>query len=180
MAEGDITDARRRNMAAIRGRDTKPEMIVRKALHARGFRYRLYVRGLPGTPDIVLPKHRAAVFVHGCFWHGHACPQFRLPGTRQEFWQNKINGNVARDERVTALLAGSGWRIAVVWECALRGRGRVALPEIVDRLSLWIMSDTDSIIIEGQRDGRADFPASDADGASRSGEILREEACPER
>lgn len=97
-------------MAGIRGKDTRPEMILRRGLHARGFRFRLHDRRLPGSPDLVFPGRRAAVFVHGCFWHGHACPLFRLPATRQEFWRAKIEGNAARDKGAEAALLADGWR----------------------------------------------------------------------
>ena len=108
-------------MAGIRGRNTRPELVIRKALHARGFRYRLHVAGLPGKPDIVLPRFRAVIFVHGCFWHGHDCPLFRLPATRSEFWEAKISRNRERDREVLGALKTTGWRCLTVWECAIRG-----------------------------------------------------------
>lgn len=120
MADVVPPDVRSRMMSGIRGKNTKPEWIVRRALHARGFRYRLHVRDLPGRPDVVLPKHRAAVFAHGCFWHGHDCPLFRWPKTRPEFWQAKISRNRANDIEHQAMLRADGWRVAIVWECALR------------------------------------------------------------
>lgn len=94
---------------------------MRKGLHARGLRYRLGGTGLPGRPDIVLPRYRSVVFVHGCFWHGHNCPLYRLPKTRPEFWGEKIGKNRERDGRVEQQLRSSGWHVAVVWECSLRG-----------------------------------------------------------
>lgn len=109
-------------MSGIRGKNTKPEWLVRRALHARGFRYRLHVRSLAGHPDLVLPRYRAVVFVHGCFWHGHeGCKYFRLPATRKEFWEGKISRNRNNDYRNRASLLEAGWRVATVWECALRG-----------------------------------------------------------
>lgn len=122
MADVVPPEVRSRMMSGIRGKDTKPEWVVRRALHARGFRYRLHARDLPGHPDIVLPKHRAVVFVNGCFWHGHDCPLFRWPKTRPEFWQSKINRNRANDDKHLAMLQSLGWRVAIVWECALRNR----------------------------------------------------------
>lgn len=108
-------------MASIRSRDTKPELIVRRHLHGLGFRYRLAPRNLPGKPDLVLSKHRTVIFVHGCFWHGHAgCRFATVPATRTEFWTNKIAANRARDQVKEAQLANTGWRLAVVWECALK------------------------------------------------------------
>jgi DNA mismatch endonuclease (patch repair protein) len=127
----DIVDAqtRSRMMGGIRGKDTQPELRLRRALHALGFRYRLHVKGLPGRPDMVFPKYRAVVFVHGCFWHGHECPVFRWPKTRPEFWRAKIEGNRARDARQIQALMDDGWRVAVVWECDLRQ------PATTDRLA---------------------------------------------
>ncbi len=136
-------------MAAIRGADTKPEMLVRRGLHARGFRYRLHDRKLPGKPDIVLPKHHAVIFVNGCFWHGHDCPLFRWPATRQEFWRAKITGNVERDERNIDTLLASGWRVATVWECALKGRRRLSSEVVIDSLARWICSGGQRLSLEG-------------------------------
>lgn len=127
MADVLTREQRRHNMSRIRGRDTKPEMILRRGLHARGMRYSLQRRDLPGRPDIVFSGPRVAVFVHGCFWHGHGCQLSKLPSTRTEFWSAKIAGNVERDQRAVKALTNAGWRILIVWECATRGRGR--LPE---------------------------------------------------
>ena len=120
---GRVSEVRSRNMAAIRGKDTKPEMVLRRALHRADFRYRLHVQDLPGRPDIVLPKHRLAIFVHGCFWHHHNCPAFVWPKTRAAFWREKIEANVARDRKARAALRRAGWRTMVVWECELRRYG---------------------------------------------------------
>lgn len=137
-------------MAAIRGKDTKPELMIRRGLHANGFRYRLQGRGLPGRPDLVLPKYHAVIFVHGCFWHRHDCPLFRWPQTRQDFWRDKINGNARRDAEAIGLLLDAGWRVGIVWECALKGRGKQPLPEVIDSLALWLSSDTKQFCVEGQ------------------------------
>ncbi len=121
-------------MAGIRGRDTKPEILVRKALHANGLRFRLHVAKLPGKPDVVLPRHRAVVFVNGCFWHGHNCRLFRWPSTRPDFWRAKIERNRSNDARAVRELMDLGWRVAVLWECAIRSPAqeyRQALPEWV-------------------------------------------------
>ena len=128
---------RSRMMSGIRGRNTKPEILVRSLLHREGFRFRLHVRELPGKPDIVLPKYRAAIFVHGCFWHGHDCPLYRLPGTRPDFWRNKIDRNRASDRRARDALLAAGWRVAVVWECALRGAGTDP-GQVAQRLAVWL------------------------------------------
>ena len=119
----DIVDksTRSRMMAGIRGKGTRPEMVVRRALHALGFRYRLNVRSLPGTPDLVLPKGRVVVFVHGCYWHRHeGCRYATTPATNTEFWNSKFTANVARDARNVRDLRGAGWRVGIIWECALR------------------------------------------------------------
>lgn len=128
-------------MSGIRGADTKPEMLVRRLLFARGFRYRLHAKNLPGRPDIVLPRWRAAVFVHGCFWHRHDCHLFRLPGTRTEFWKTKIDANATRDARNRLALREGGWRVATVWECALKGRTRREPGEVGDWLAGWIRGE---------------------------------------
>ena len=107
-------------MSGIRGKDTKPEMIVRRALHRAGFRYRLHVKDLPGKPDIVLPKYKTVIFVHGCFWHMHDCKYFKWPKTRTEFWKEKIEGNAQRDKIALKQLKDNGWNVLTVWECELR------------------------------------------------------------
>ena len=147
----DVVDARTRSrmMSGIRGKDTKPELLIRRALHARGFRYRLHAPNVPGKPDMTLPKFRAAVFVHGCFWHGHDCPLFRLPGTRTEFWKAKIARNRARDGEVAAMLSASGWRRLVVWECALKGRGRLPFETLIHRIADWLEGTEDALEARG-------------------------------
>lgn len=122
MNDSDLTSASRsRNMAAIRGKDTLPELNVRRMLHGLGLRFRLHRRDLPGRPDIVLPRHRTVVFVHGCFWHRHeGCRYTTTPKTRLAFWQAKFDANVARDHRNRVALEEMGWRVLVMWECELR------------------------------------------------------------
>lgn len=137
-------------MAAIRGSHTKPELLIRKALHASGLRYRLHVRDLPGKPDLVFPRYKAVIFVHGCFWHRHDCHLFKWPATRQDFWREKIGRNVVNDERATATLLEAGWRVATVWECALKGRTRPDFGEAMQRLIVWIQSGEQSITIRGE------------------------------
>jgi len=131
-------------MSGIRGRNTRIEVAVRKALFARGFRYRLNNKTLPGKPDIVFPRYRAVVFVHGCYWHGHDCTLFRLPASNREFWQTKIEGNRARDARNVSALNSLGWRIGVVWECALRNKGPKGLEIVATRLSAWLKEQEQS------------------------------------
>lgn len=109
-------------MAGIRSRDTSPEMKVRRLLHRHGFRYRLHKKDLPGRPDLVLPRYRLCIFVHGCFWHRHpGCRYATTPSTRPEFWQNKFDQNVARDTKNKSALLAMGWRVLELWECGIRG-----------------------------------------------------------
>ena len=139
-------------MSGIKSKNTKPELQVRKALHARGFRYRIHCNDLPGKPDMCLPKYRAVVFVNGCFWHGHNCHLFKWPNTRPDFWRQKIGRNCIIDARSEVALAGAGWRIATVWECALKGKTRLDLDEIIVRLDFWIKSSELSLNIKGYPD----------------------------
>ncbi|WP_394562128.1 very short patch repair endonuclease [Aquipseudomonas alcaligenes] len=131
------TLTRSRMMSGIRGKDTKPEMLVRRVLFKAGFRFRLHRKDLPGVPDVVFPKWRVALFVHGCFWHMHqGCANAKIPSTRTDFWRRKLEANVERDLRVQVALAEAGWRVVVVWECLTRdSQALAALPE---RLSAWI------------------------------------------
>ncbi len=124
-------------MSGIGGKNTKPELLVRKALFAAGFRFRLHRKDLPGRPDVVLPGRRVVVFVHGCFWHAHqGCPYAKTPATRREFWEAKLAANVERDRRTREALLSAGWRVLVVWECATRSSGvRERLSEL---LTHWI------------------------------------------
>jgi DNA mismatch endonuclease (patch repair protein) len=140
-------------MAGIRGKHTRPEMVLRRGLHARGFRYRLHVGSLPGSPDLVFPSRRAVIFVHGCFWHGHGCPLFRWPGSRVEFWRAKIEGNAARDAAARAALAAQGWRVLTIWECSLKGRGRLPVAQVLDTAALWLASSDSAAEIGGGRGG---------------------------
>lgn len=136
----DLVDSatRSRMMSGIRRRDTRIELLVRRALFARGFRYRVDVRGMPGRPDVVLAKHRAVVMVHGCFWHMHGCRLSSVPATRREFWLAKLEGNRSRDVEANRRLAEAGWRVATIWECAIRGRGATAVDELADVLADWL------------------------------------------
>jgi DNA mismatch endonuclease (patch repair protein) len=136
----DVVDVatRSRMMAGIQGKNTKPEILIRKALHARGFRFRLHVKDLPGKPDLVLPKYRALIFIHGCFWHGHACKYFKVPQTRPEFWLQKIGGNQRRDSQQEETLKVMGWRILVVWECAVRSMKKEKSSLLIDLIGNWL------------------------------------------
>lgn len=136
-------------MSGIRSKDTQPELLVRKALFARGYRYRLHAKGLAGKPDLVLPKFKAVVFVHGCFWHCHGCHLFKWPQTRVEFWQAKILSNKVRDAKHRSELINSGWRIAIIWECALKGKNKMDLLCLIDVLEDWLSGDSSELDISG-------------------------------
>ncbi len=128
----DVVDAatRSRMMSGIQSKDTKPELLIRKALHAKGFRYSLHPKRLPGKPDIVMPRWRVVIFTHGCFWHWHGCHLSKLPASNTDFWQKKLMGNQLRDEHVKQELVRLGWRIVTIWECATRGKAALTnLPE---------------------------------------------------
>ena len=119
----DVHDKETRsyNMSQIKGKNTKPEIIVRKYLFSKGFRYRINVKSLPGSPDIVLKKYNTAIFINGCFWHGHeGCKYFVWPKTRKEFWKEKIQSNIQRDNKNIALLKDEGWNVITIWECELK------------------------------------------------------------
>lgn len=135
-------------MSGIRGKNTKPEIFLRKALHAEGFRFRIHA-SLPGKPDMVFPKREAVLFVHGCFWHGHGCHLFKWPSSRHEFWQTKIAGNVERDKRNLEKLCALGWRTGIVWECAIKGRTRLPSTHVTKACSSWLKSDWDSFELAG-------------------------------
>lgn len=136
-------------MARIRHRDTAPEIQIRRLLHNSGFRFRLHRRDLPGTPDIVLPRYKAIVDVRGCYWHAHDCHLFRRPTGNAEFWQTKLLANLQRDARTGEALTALGWRQLVVWECALKGKTRLGLEDLSERILSWILSDSKRGEIQG-------------------------------
>lgn len=136
-------------MSGIRGKDTKPEIFLRRALHRRGFRFRLHVSDLPGKPDLVFPKFRAVVFAHGCFWHRHECHLFKWPKSREQFWREKIRRNADNDTRILKALLDMGWRVGIVWECALKGRAKLDEVQTIERLSNWLSSEDRTITIQG-------------------------------
>jgi DNA mismatch endonuclease (patch repair protein) len=135
-------------MAGIQGKNTKPELLIRKALHARGFRFRLHVKDLPGKPDLVLPKYRALIFIHGCFWHGHTCRYFKVPQTRPEFWLEKIGKNQTRDILQEGALKAMGWRVLIVWECAVRSMKKEKSPLLVDLIASWLINGSEYFQID--------------------------------
>jgi DNA mismatch endonuclease, patch repair protein len=128
-------------MRRVKHRDTAPELLLRRALHSRGLRFRLHDRRLPGRPDIVLPKWRAVIFVHGCFWHGHDCKRGALPRSNLAFWSEKIANNIRRDTAQLDALRAGGRRIVIVWQCALLGKRRLGAPVVADRIYEWLRSD---------------------------------------
>ena len=118
-----VSEQRSRNMSAIKSKNTKPEIKVRKILHSMGYRFRLHSKNLPGSPDIVLPKYKTVIFVHGCFWHRHEnCKYASTPKTRQEFWNKKFNENILRDKKNLEILSSLGWKIIIIWECEIRNK----------------------------------------------------------
>lgn len=136
-------------MSGIRGKDTKPELAVRSALHRAGFRFRLHRKDLPGRPDLIFPCYHAVLFVHGCFWHGHDCHLFRWPKSREDFWREKISKNIARDQAQYQALADSGWRVGTIWECALKGKTRLPFDEVVDQCAIWLKSGIKTLEVSG-------------------------------
>lgn len=150
MADVVSAEVRSRMMAGIRGKNTQPEMIIRRGLHAKGLRYVLHDKRLPGKPDLVFPRHRAVIFVHGCFWHGHDCHLFKWPKTRKEFWRQKIERNRENDEVAIGKLLNSGWRCCVVWECALKGRERLVSRNAIQVMVRWLkLKKRSHLIIRG-------------------------------
>jgi DNA mismatch endonuclease (patch repair protein) len=138
MADVHSQATRSYNMSRIRSKDTKPEMLVRRFLHKNGFRYRLHVKDMPGKPDIVLPKYKTIIFIHGCFWHGHGgCKYYVVPKSRTEWWLHKIGTNVANDANAENLLAASGWNIITIWECEFKVTTKeVTLQNVIAELGL--------------------------------------------
>ena len=149
----DIVDSKTRSrmMSGIKGKNTKPEIVIRQRLHARGYRFRLHRKDLPGSPDIVLPKHRAVVLINGCFWHGHQCRLFKWPKTRPEFWRKKIEGNIRRDQQNLSELKRMGWRACLLWECEIKGANEEHLNTVIESISEWLSGEENFLFIP---DGR--------------------------
>ena len=141
---------RSRMMAGIRGKNTRPELIIRRGLHARGFRYILHDKRLPGNPDLVLPKYHAVIFVHGCFWHGHGCYLFKWPKTKRRFWKKKIDRNREVDEISLNCLSNLGWRYCVIWECSLKGRHKLPKDEPISQTARWLRTPAKTLEIRGK------------------------------
>ena len=149
MADVHDPATRSKNMAAIKSRHTRPELLIRKGLHKAGLRFRLHARYLPCKPDLVLPRFTAVIFIHGCFWHQHECAMFRWPKTRQDFWKQKLQGNRERDKACERSLLLSGWRVLTIWECALTGKGKMPIETVIAMIIDWLNSDAGDGLIEG-------------------------------
>lgn len=147
----DIVEKSKRSamMSGIKGKNTRGEIAIRKSLHKLGFRYQLHRKDLPGKPDLVFPKHHAVIFVNGCFWHAHHCHLFTWPSSRAEFWRDKIGGNRIRDERNVAACIHKGWKVLVIWECALKGKTRRNIHEVIHTAGNWLLYDPMNAEIEG-------------------------------
>lgn len=128
-------------MAGIRGKNTKPEMLIRRGLHRLGLRFLVHDKRLPGKPDLVFPKWRAAIFVNGCFWHGHGCRLFKLPSTRTEFWRGKISANKKRDQTAIKRLEETGWRSLTIWECQIKGRSAEEIESVLQHCRNWLTDE---------------------------------------
>ena len=150
-------------MAGIHSKNTKPETIIRKGLHAKGFRYSMHSKGVPGKPDIVMPRWHVVIFVNGCFWHRHGCYLSKMPKTNTAFWESKLAANKRRDVLVKQQLAATGWRTATVWECATRGKSIVEyFPYLIEKLTDWIRNKPESPTLEiAASDLQASFRPSD-------------------
>lgn len=151
MADVVTSEKRSQMMAGIGGKNTRPELVIRKALHALGFRYRLHDSKFPGNPDLVLPRYKAVIFVNGCFWHCHNCHLFHWPATRPEFWRDKITGNAKRDHDNLALIRERGWKALTIWECAIKGKAKLPLNEVIEIASEWIVRGSGNLEIKGDK-----------------------------
>lgn len=147
MADKIAKALRSKIMSSVRAKNTRPELLIRSALFKLGFRFRIHSSRLPGCPDIVLPKHRAVILIHGCFWHGHTCKAGKLPSSNKEFWEDKIAKNQERDRKVISALKELGWKILTVWECSLKGRSKKPFDLLIDEIVDWIQNkDRDETI----------------------------------
>ena len=149
MADIVPPEVRSRMMSGIRGKNTRPEIAIRKELFRRGYRYRIHDKSLPGKPDFVLPRFRAAVFVHGCFWHRHDCRLFKMPSTRVDFWKTKFDRNQENDKKSKDALLASGWRVAIVWECSIKGRSSKGIEAVADELESWLQGTDVNVEVSG-------------------------------
>lgn len=151
LADIVTSEKRSRMMSGIHGKNTTGELIVRRGLHRKGFRFKIHDSKLPGKPDIVLPKYMAVILVHGCFWHGHDCHLFKWPSSRADFWKAKIEGNRQKDGETLARLTGLGWRVLVIWECAMKGRERWPVDRMLDVVANWVKDGGWYLEVRGDR-----------------------------
>ena len=142
------SETRSRMMSGIRGKDTGPELVIRRQLHGLGFRFRLHDKQLPGKPDLVLKQYNAVIFVHGCFWHRHNCRLFKWPKTRPEFWKKKINQNHENDLKALNNLKTIGWRVCIVWECSIKGADK-NIQVVANTIARWLKSNKSMLEISG-------------------------------
>lgn len=142
---------RSKMMSGIQGKNTKPEILIRRALHKRGFRYRINVKSLPGKPDLVFPKYKAVIHINGCFWHGHNCHLFKWPSTRPDFWHKKILGTRKRDKENNRELKKLGWRVLTIWECAVKGKNKLSFEKVIVDISDWLIANKTISEIRGKR-----------------------------
>jgi DNA mismatch endonuclease, patch repair protein len=149
MADVVSPETRSRMMSGIRGKDTKPELVLRRGLHALGFRFRLHDSSLPGKPDLVLPRYKAVILVQGCFWHWHDCHLFKWPSTRPEWWAAKLKRNREKDAESISSLLDTGWRVLEVWECSLKGKTRLPAAEVIRKTAEWLRSSDVRASIRG-------------------------------
>ena len=152
----DIVEKTKRSqmMSGIKGKNTKPEIIIRKELFKIGFRYKINDPGLPGKPDLVFPKYKAVIFINGCFWHRHNCHLFKWPSSNVEFWHKKINKTVEKDKENIQRLTLSGWRVLEIWECSIKGKTKLCLNEIIDQTVNWIKTGKVYDVIQGKKEGQ--------------------------
>lgn len=149
----DVVSKKKRSemMAGIGPEDTRPELVVRRLLHRRGYRYKLHDKKLPGKPDLVFKRFQAVIQIQGCFWHGHKCHLFKWPSTRKEFWKEKISANIKRDVNNLHKLDQAGWKTLVIWECALKGKEKLPDRELFKTIEAWLLYDPMSAEIKGRR-----------------------------
>lgn len=150
MADIVTPEKRSKMMSGIKNKDTKPELLIRKSLHKKGFRYKLHDKNLPGKPDLVLPKYKAVIFINGCFWHKHDCYLFKWPKSRCVFWKQKIEGNAKKDLEHFQSLEQLGWRIMIIWECSIKGKKLLQQDNIIEMTVKWLKSDIPKYEISGE------------------------------
>lgn len=170
---GDVLTALQRSycMSRIRGKNTRPERLIRMGLFGLGFRYRLHRRDLPGCPDLVFPKYRAVIFVNGCLWHGHKCHLFQWPKSNAEFWRQKITRNRRHDVTAIRQLIENDWRVLTIWECAVRGRNRSDPEALLTKVVSWLQSRRKCLLIEGRRASQSIANARRSEAALRIREL---------